>query len=172
MIARQPWIEHKFNLGIDIGWAPNIMVRIRDCHVRLSHHCNGLTDHQLSERPKDKWSIKEHLGHLIDLEELWIDRLLQFEQFVPELIHADMSNQKTEHANHNEVSIGNLLTKFHNERTKLIATFDRLSEAVQKHSALHPRIKMQMKPVDLLFFVAEHDGHHIASIVNLKNNLV
>lgn len=172
MIVRQPWVEHKFNLGIDNGWVPNIMSRIEDCHIRLNHHCLDLSEQQLANKSDKKWSIKEHIGHLIDLEELWINRFLQFEQYVPELIHADMSNQKTEHANHNEIPLQSLLSKFINERTKLISTFNQLSDEVQGHSAFHPRLKVKMKPVDLLFFVAEHDDHHLTSIVILKNNLV
>ncbi|MFT4669296.1 MAG: hypothetical protein ACI9M9_001964 [Flavobacteriaceae bacterium] len=33
---------------------------------------------------------------------------------------------------------------------------------------MHPRLKVLMRPVDLLFFVAEHDDHHLATIVKLS----
>jgi uncharacterized damage-inducible protein DinB len=34
-------------------------------------------------------------------------------------------------------------------------------------SALHPRLGMPMRLVDLMLFVAEHDDHHLASITEL-----
>ena len=167
-IKRQPWVDHTFNLGLDTGWMYNVLSRIKDCDIRLSHHTKGLNDKLLSSKPDNKWSIKEHVGHLIDLEELWMNRFLQFEKLVPELVHADMSNQKTNQAAHNEKPIQTLLDQFIAERKKLIQTFDALSIKAQNHEAFHPRIKMRMKPVDLLFFVAEHDDHHITSILRLK----
>ncbi len=170
MIKRQPWVEHEFNLGIDIGWTKNVMTRIKDGPIRVAHYCHDLSDERLSDNRNDKWSIKEHIGHLIDLEELWINRFLQFENLVPELVHADMSNQKTEQASHNEKSIQDLIDSFQRERKKLIDTYDSLSLEAQNHAALHPRIKMPMKPVDLLFFVAEHDDHHLTSIDMLIND--
>lgn len=171
MIKRQSWVDHKFNLGIDPGWAHNVMSRIEDCVVRLGHHTLNVSDEILSRRHGDKWSIKEHIGHLIDLEELWINRFLQFEKLVPELVHADMSNQKTEQASHNDKSIQLLLNEFNIERQNLISTFYSLSEKALTHNALHPRLKVIMKPVDLLFFVSEHDDHHLTSIVKLKKTL-
>jgi len=171
MMDRQPWIDHVFNLGINIGWTQNVMSRIKDCAERLEHHCGNLSDEQLSFKPGGKWSIKEHIGHLIDLEALWINRFLQFAEFVPELIHADMSNQKTEKADHNAQPIEHLVNAFKAEREKLINCYNELSMDVQKHEAIHPRIKMPMKPVDLLFFVAEHDDHHITTISQIKDSV-
>ena len=164
MNKRQLWFDHKFNLGIDIGWTDNVMSRIQDCAIRLEHYTKDKTDDILSKKNADNWSIKEHIGHLIDLEDLWINRFLQFELFVPDLVHADMTNLKTELANHNTMSIQNLLSEFKSERKRLINTFDSLSAKALIHDAFHPRLKVIMKPVDLLFFVAEHDNHHITSI--------
>jgi len=168
MPNREPWVNHKFNLGFDIGWTQNIMSRIKDTGIRIQHHTLGLTNERLSYKEGDKWSIKEHIGHLIDLEELWSNRFLQFQIFVPELVHADMSNQLTDQANHNDKSIQTLSEEFNNERQKLINTFHSLSDEALNHQALHPRIKELMRPVDLLFFIAEHDDHHITSISSLK----
>jgi hypothetical protein len=32
------------------------------------------------------------------------------------------------------------------------------------NTALHPRLKIPMRIVDLAYFVAEHDDHHLATI--------
>jgi uncharacterized damage-inducible protein DinB len=34
-------------------------------------------------------------------------------------------------------------------------------------TAFHPRLRQLMTVADLLFFVAEHDDHHLASITQL-----
>jgi len=34
-------------------------------------------------------------------------------------------------------------------------------------SALHPRLKIPMRTIDLFIFVAEHDDHHLAKIIEI-----
>ena len=169
--TRQKWVDHKFNLGIDNGWISNILCRVRDAEIRLSRYTWGLTDQQLSHREGAAWSIKEHIGHLTDLEPLWINRFRQFEKGLDELVAADMSNQKTQKADHNTQKIGKLLNDFKRERNELLAVFNGLSDKALKHRAMHPRIKTIMRPVDLLFFIAEHDDHHLATMKSIINKL-
>ncbi len=165
MTTRQEWTAHVFNLGIDPGWAHNIMTRVQDTEIRLKHYCAPLTDAQLSHRPNGAWSIKEHIGHLIDLEPLHQGRLQQLAVLQPELTGADMSNAKTEAADHNAQSLEALLEEFRRVRTAFIREFKALPSASLQHAAQHPRLKVPMKPVDVLFFVAEHDDHHLATIL-------
>lgn len=163
-LKRQAWVDHVFNLDIDPGWSHNILSRIEDCSLRLRHLCSTLDEETLSYRTNESWSIKQHIGHMTDLEALWMFRFSQFEKMIPELVHADMSNQKTEQADHNAKNIDALITDFNTQRHKLILTYKDLSAPALNHIALHPRLKRPMRPVDLLFFVAEHDDHHITSI--------
>jgi len=37
-------------------------------------------------------------------------------------------------------------------------------EAIASLSALHPRLQTPMRLIDHLFFIAEHDDHHLAKI--------
>ena len=171
MIPRQRWFDHAFNLDIDVGWTQNVRCRIQDTSLRLAHHVQSISEANLAKKQGIQWSIKEHVGHLVDLESLWRNRFEQFNDRVPELVHADLSNQKTEEADHNAQSIEKLLEDFRQERAKLIACFDALDEAAQRHEALHPRLQVIMKPIDLLFFVAEHDDHHLTSILEIKQHL-
>ncbi len=34
-------------------------------------------------------------------------------------------------------------------------------------SSLHPRLNVQMRVVDMAYFVAEHDDHHICKIMEI-----
>ena len=43
-----------------------------------------------------------------------------------------------------------------------------MSPAELARTALHPRLRQPMSVVDLCFFVAEHDDHHLRTIDELK----
>jgi len=165
---RQKWIDHKFETGIDVNWQLNVLCRVQDTAIRLEHHCKDLNNQQLSEIQNDAWSIKEHIGHLVDLEELWNKRFLDFKEKKTELLSADMSNQKTKQAAHNEQSLDALLYNFKTQRENTLRIFNALTDDIKNHQVMHPRIKKTMRPIDLLFFIAEHDNHHIASITRIK----
>ena len=38
-------------------------------------------------------------------------------------------------------------------------------------TALHPRLETPMRMMDLFYFVAEHDDHHLARITAIGNQL-
>jgi hypothetical protein len=42
-----------------------------------------------------------------------------------------------------------------------------MMERVAGRTMLHPRLKQTMRLVDHLYFVAEHDDHHLAHILEL-----
>jgi DinB superfamily len=169
--SRQKWVEHKFNFGIDVGWSQNIITRISDIGIRCQYHCDGLSNEMLSTRHDQHWSIKEHIGHLIDLEELHQYRINQFKDFKAELNAADMSNKRTADANHNNKLLKDLISELIFEREKLILEFQSLSVESLNHYSLHPRLNVKVRPVDLLFFIGEHDDHHLTSIIEIKNKL-
>lgn len=172
MLKRQKWTDHKFAFDIDIGWDQNIITRISDISIRCHHLCHVLNNELLSHRIKNKWSIKEHIGHLIDLEDLHCLRLKEFNDFKEELTAADMSNHKTEKADHNKVELKELLTELSRGRESFIRTYHMLTEESRLHQSLHPRLKQFMRPVDLLYFVGEHDDHHLCTMKINKEELL
>ena len=56
-------------------------------------------------------------------------------------------------------------------RAHFVRQFQNLDDTSLLHQAKHHRIKVLMQPIDLIFFMAEHEGHHIASILDLKNKI-
>src|SRR6266446_6988357 len=100
MIAQTPWIERTFNFDFPAGLYPCILERLRGTPARVKEMVSSLSDETLSRKPNEKWSIKEHIGHLIDLEELHENRLQEFIEARVTLSPADMSNQKTKQAHH------------------------------------------------------------------------
>lgn len=166
-MQRTKWVDRKFNLGIPEGWMPNILTRLTGVTIRLNQLSSGLTDALLSKQLNESWSIKEHIGHLVDLEDLHIGRVIDFVDRKDTLRPADMTNKQTYAANHNEATMATLIDSFDFKRTALVSSLYNLDDETQRFSSLHPRLKVPMKPVDMAFFTAEHDDHHIASIYEL-----
>ena len=69
-MERTKWTDRKFAFNIPAGWMQNILERLRSTELRLRALVDGLPDDKISFKPNGKWSIKEHIGHLSDLEEL------------------------------------------------------------------------------------------------------
>ena len=161
---RTPWTDRKFTFDFPEGWIYDILERLRGTHVRMLDISGGLTEEQMEIKPEGKWSIKEHLGHLGDLEELHMGRLEDFIARKEMLRAADMSNAKTNLANHNGKSRAALIENFIRKREPFISALEKMDDATQLFKSTHPRLKTFMRPVDVAFFTAEHDDHHLASI--------
>jgi len=163
-MKRTKWVDRKFNFDIPEGWLFNILTRLEGAIMRLQSLTKTLSDKQLSEKPNGEWSIKEHIGHLLDLEGLHLGRIHDFIDKKAILRGADMSNKQTHTANHNNTEIVELLDIFDQKRNEFIKAIQHLDDSTQQFVSMHPRLEEKMKPVDVAFFTAEHDDHHMASI--------
>ncbi len=93
----------------------------------------------LIAKPDGKWSAQEHAGRLLDLEPLWLARVRDYVAGNAGLTAANLTNRKTHEAE--------------------AALFGR--------AIPHPRLRTPIRLVDHLYFVAEHDDHHLAAIWEL-----
>lgn len=168
-MQRLPWIERKFHFDVPPGWVYNIIARLGGTESRLWHIVQAVSEEQTRFKPDGKWSIKEHIGHLGDLEELHLKRLEDFVRRNPQLSLWDVTNTATEQANHNEATIDFLITAFSHKRSKFIQTLSGFDEETHLVQSLHPRLKILMKPVDMATFIAEHDDHHLASMMGIAD---
>ena len=166
MIQQLPWIERKFRFDFPVSLFPVIFSRLEGSIFRLYTLLSNAGEEICSARGSG-WSVKEHLGHLTDLEELWWKRLQDFQQRREILTAADMKNTKTEEAGHNEKTLEHLLEQFSMERQKILELVYDFNEETLAITSLHPRLQQPMRLIDSLFFVAEHDDHHISAISNL-----
>jgi len=167
MISQTPWVERTFNFDFPAGLYPCILERLIGTPARVREMVTGLSEEMLSRKPNNKWSIKEHIGHLIDLEELHEMRLQEFIEGRATLSPADMTNQKTEEAHHNEKSIEQLLTEFRITRQHFVQQLEQASDELVKRKSLHRILKVPMRLVDMIYFVSEHDDHHLARVRQL-----
>ncbi len=165
---RTKWVEREFEFNLPVGVFPSVLERLRGTPARVEELTRGLAPEPLTERRGGKWSAQEHVGHLSDLDELHEGRLEDYERGLEVLRAADMSNRKTEEADHNSARLEELLARFRSARESFVRRLEALTEEEVAASAIHPRLGRQMRVIDLALFVAEHDDHHLASIRELS----
>jgi uncharacterized damage-inducible protein DinB len=162
MNALPKWFERKFDFSFPVELFPNLIIRLRGTPARLEELSRDCSREVLVRKQNDQWSAQEHAGHLLDLESLWIARVRDFAGDGKELTKADLSNRKTYEANHNARSMAKILAEFRQARLRLLNNVEANIPAVLERTLLHPRLKVPMRPVDHLYFAAEHDDHHLA----------
>ena len=166
-MERLEWIKRQFSFELPLGMYPNVVERVRGTPARVEDLVRFVPGEILTKRDGDKWSIQEQAGHLLDLEPLGMKRLDDFEAGRDMLLAADMENRKTHESNHNANTVENILAAFRKERTEFVNRLDGYDEKLVERTALHPRLKVKIRVIDLVFFIAEHDDHHLARISQL-----
>jgi uncharacterized damage-inducible protein DinB len=164
VMKKTEWFNRKFPPIEDNGILPSIIERLSGTPARIEEMVSQLSLDLLKFKPDNKWSIKEQIGHLSDLEPLWFGRLEDISAGLPEMRAADLTNQKTNTANHNGTEIRALLQSFRNQRRLFVERLINLNDEELLNVSLHPRLKTAMRIVDLANFAAEHDDHHLASV--------
>ena len=162
------WFERTFDFTFPVEQHPNLCARLRGTPARVEEIVRGAA-REVLVRPgeNEKWSAQEHAGHLLDLESLWMVRVDDYLAGASQLTVADLSNRKTDQAQHNQRPISEILTEFRSARLRMVNRIEKIDSANLAHTLLHPRLKTPMRLVDHLYFVAEHDDHHLAHIWTL-----
>jgi uncharacterized damage-inducible protein DinB len=169
---RIKWTDRRFNFDFPAGIYPEMIERVRGTPARLEELLAGLSPETLTTQADGRWSMQENAGHLLDLESLVLQRIDEYLAGNTTLHAADMSNRKTFEAHHNDIPAGSILKAFRTARQRIVERLESFEPEVFERSALHPRLNVQMRLVDMLFFQAEHDDHHLARISELKKLLV
>lgn len=167
MTDRIKWTDRRFDFTFPAGLYPEMIERVRGTPARLEDRIGSLPAEILQRKDGERWSIQENAGHLFDLESLVRQRLEQYLSGATDLHAADMSNRKTYEASHNTVPIASILNQFRLQRMDIVDRLDRLDSEMFARSAFHPRLAVQMRLVDMIFFQAEHDDYHLARISEL-----
>ena len=161
------WFDRDFTFHPQQNLLPSILERLAGTPVRLEEKLAGVTADLLTRHIETTWSIKENAGHLTDLESLWQGRIEDILTGKNELRPTDLQNSSTFRANHNATPTNKLLAAFRQARSETVQRLAALDEADAFKSALHPRLKVPMRVLDLALFVAEHDDHHLARVSEL-----
>jgi len=169
-MRRTNWFDRTFPAIEDNGLLPGIIERLEGTPARLTEKTSKLPNDFDRKFAEGKWSIKKEIGHLADLEPLWYERLLQILDDDPNMKPADLTNRKTHEALHDFKSFEELIAGFRTERRNLVTKLRSLHEEDLNKTSVHPRLGTPMKAIDLAWFVAEHDDHHMVKITLLAES--
>ena len=170
-MARLRWFDRRFDFSFPSELHPELLERLRGTPLRLAERVALVASEAQRQRPAAGWSVQEHAGHLADLDRiLFRPRVKAYERHESTLPAADLTNSTTEAANHNARTMDDVLADVHRERGALVAQLEAIDPDLFARTALHPRLGVPMRLVDLMLFVAEHDDHHLASITELARS--
>ena len=166
-VSRIRWFERRFTFDLPAWMYPNLVERVRGTPARLAERLDALPPDLLTRRDGERWSMQEHAGHLLDLGELDLARLEDYRDGRDALRAADLKNRKTHEADHNAAPLEQILRAFRAERAELVRQLDEFDEPFVLRTAVHPRLQQPMRLLDFVYFLAEHDDHHLAAITEL-----
>lgn len=164
----KPWFERAFSFDLPLWRFPLLVERLRGTPARVEEFFRDLPPACRTRHRGGAWSIQENLGHLLDLEPLWLGRVDDLLAGRPRLREADLTNRKTHEAGHDAAATADLLRAFRAARRDLVGALEAAGEAAAGRAALHPRLEQPMRLIDLVYFVAEHDDHHLARMRDLR----
>jgi uncharacterized damage-inducible protein DinB len=165
--SKTPWIQRRFTFDMPVTMFPNVLERLRGAPARVEDRVHGLRSEDLRIREGESWSVQEIIGHLIEVEALWLGRLDDFEAGLQTLRAADMENRRTFAAYYNDKELREILQGFRRVRGLFVRRLELLDDAALQRTAHHPRLDQPMRVLDLMMFAAEHDDHHLARITEL-----
>jgi quercetin dioxygenase-like cupin family protein len=161
---QEPWTSRQFPFAFPVERIDVFLSRLRGTKVRIANAVHGLPASELTRRRDGKWSIQENVGHLHDLEALHLRRLDELARGVATLSAWDVENRETWNAGHNGRTFEAVLADFEASRAMLLDRLQRLDRTALAVQAIHPRLQQPMRAVDVAFFTAEHDDHHVTRI--------
>jgi uncharacterized damage-inducible protein DinB len=165
------WFDRTFTLDTRITEKADLFRRLREAPARVAREVETIPEALIRTRPPDRWSIAEHVGHLADLEPLWLGRVQDVLEGRDHLRDADLENRATWEANHNAREVEEIVADLVRLRGALVGAVTVVDDGRLLDTALHPRLRQPMSILDLCFFVAEHDDHHLAIIRALRAEL-
>ena len=161
-----PWFKRDLSFGRPIEMLPFYLERLEGTMIRIQSKVDGIPDEILSFKPDNKWSVKEHIGHLAEVDEIATKRIDEMMAGVEVMSPAVFEPQ-----NYNPWSIDSVVELFWKRRKSNLEKYSRLSPSSLSKSSLHPRLKLKMTPVDLAWFDAEHDDHHLVKMTEIIRTL-
>ncbi len=153
------WFNRVFNFGAPNGMLPFYLERLQGTIVRVENKVQGISEEILSTRLDNKWSVKENIGHLAEVDHIAGKRIGEMISGI-----SPMSPAVFEPRPYYEWPMSKVVEYFKENRIRNIERYAALTSDELERSSEHPRLKVRMTPVDLALFDAEHDDHHLVRI--------
>jgi hypothetical protein len=154
------WFERQFSFGVPAGMLPFYLERLQGTSARLSKKVEGISEEILSNKLDGKWSVKQNIGHLAEVDEIANKRIDEMMKGITPMSPAVFEPK----LDYNVKPVKEILALFEKSRKENLKKYSELNDEALMKSSLHPRLKVQLTPVDLAYFDAEHDDHHLVRI--------
>jgi hypothetical protein len=161
------WFERQFSFGLPSGLLPFHLERLEGTISRIQKKVQGVPDEILSNKLDGKWSVKENIAHLAEVDEIALKRIDEMLSGISPMSPAVIQPGR----DYNAQPISDVVGFFRTNRKKNLEKYQTLTEMDLSKSSLHPRLKVMMNPVDLAWFDAEHDDHHLVRITEILSVL-
>jgi len=154
------WFDRQFTFGFPVTMLPFFLDRLEGTIYRLEARIKGVPEEILSKQTDGKWSIKQNIGHLAEVDEISTKRIGEMAAGVPVLTPAVIQPR----GDYNAQPVAEVLHFFRNNRLKNLERYKAITLDELSKGSQHPRLKVHMTPVDLAWFDAEHDDHHLVTL--------
>jgi hypothetical protein len=165
-----PWNERTLTFGRGLDELPVLLERLLGTPARLFYLTHHEPRERLVMRRSGSWSIMEHIGHLLLLDERMEARVEDFMARRSELCPINLGDQGHLLDGHRGRDLGDLLEEFRLQRVRLVARISGMDPGALRHMAQHPCRQVTMRPVDMATFLAEHDDHHLVRMRGILHN--
>lgn len=161
------WFERNFIFGTPAGMLPFYLERLEGTIARIEIKVKGASEDVLSDKLDGKWSVKQNIGHLAEVDEIANKRIDEIIAGISPMSPAVFEPR----GDYNARTVGEVIALFRKNRLQNIDRYKQVADHELTRSSLHPRLKVQMNPVDLAYFDAEHDDHHLVRINEILKQL-
>lgn len=161
------WFDRQFTFGLPTGMLPFFLERLEGTLARIEKKVTGQSNEILSNQLNGKWSVKENIAHLAEVDEIALKRIDEMVNGISPMSPAVIQPGR----DYNAQSINEVVAFFRRNREMNLNRYSALREEHLMKVSLHPRLAVQMSPVDLAWFDAEHDDHHLVRISEILQSL-
>ena len=167
-MKRLEWFERKFTFGLPAGMLPFYLERLQGTITRIESKVKGVSEEVLSHKLDGKWSVKQNIGHLAEVDEIANKRIGEMINGISPMSPAVFEPR----GDYNQQSVEEVIGYFRKTRYANVKQYGELSMDELERSSLHPRLKVMMTPIDLAWFDAEHDDHHLVRMEEILSVLL
>jgi hypothetical protein len=167
-MKKMEWFQRNFTFGLPVGMLPFYLERLSGTASRMKEKVAGIDDQMLSFKLDGKWSVKENLAHLAEVDEIALKRINEMINGISPMSPAVIQPSRDYNAQH----IDEIINYFRRNRKLNLEKYGQLNEDDLSKASLHPRLKVMMTPIDLAYFDAEHDDHHLVRVNEILSQLL
>jgi DinB superfamily len=136
---------------------------------KIAMAVTGLPDKVLNFKPvPEKWSIREILAHLADIELVYGFRMRQMLSENSSTITPVNQDSWSQKMGYNETSAPESIAQFGLLRRSNLRLLRRIKTADLKRGAFHPEMQREFTLEELLGRIAKHGSSHLEQIEKLK----